>query len=277
MIWVAGQIVPDDALRVSVLDRTFEHGLGLFETLRTWNGVPTLLSRHLDRLQRSADALGLPLAGVMRPDHAAVAALLAAEGRSGDALLRITLSGGTSAEGGATLWLRALDLPRPLERPGAGIDASRPIASLTPLVRFKSLNYWERRLAHEDAIHSGADEILFHTGEAATRLYWEGSRTNLFYVKGGTLCTPPENGPLLPGIMRGLVLQKAGEWGIPLLQQPLSFTDLPLVTECFLTNAVRGIVPVERLLGHSLPAPGVLTARLWGPILRWLESGGESG
>ena len=43
MIWVRGQIVPDDGLSISVLDRTFEHGLGLFETLRTWNGQPTLL------------------------------------------------------------------------------------------------------------------------------------------------------------------------------------------------------------------------------------------
>ena len=50
MIWVGGRIVPDDALTVSVLDRTFEHGLGLFETLRTWGGRAVLLDRHLARL-----------------------------------------------------------------------------------------------------------------------------------------------------------------------------------------------------------------------------------
>ena len=61
MIWVHGEIVPDDALGISVLDRTFEHGLGLFETFRTWNGHATLLDRHLDRLTRSAHELGLPL------------------------------------------------------------------------------------------------------------------------------------------------------------------------------------------------------------------------
>ena len=43
MIWVKGRLVPDEELRISVLDRTFEHGLGLFETFRTWNGHPTLL------------------------------------------------------------------------------------------------------------------------------------------------------------------------------------------------------------------------------------------
>ena len=54
MIWVGGRIVPDDALTVSVRDRTFEHGLGLFETLRTWGGRATLLDRHKSRMLRSA-------------------------------------------------------------------------------------------------------------------------------------------------------------------------------------------------------------------------------
>ena len=53
-IWVRGRVVPDESLRISVLDRTFEHGLGLFETLRTWNGYPTLLARHVERLKRSS-------------------------------------------------------------------------------------------------------------------------------------------------------------------------------------------------------------------------------
>ena len=61
MIWTGGEIIPDEALRVSVLDRTFEHGLGLFETFRTWNGHATLLGRHRERMCRSAAALGLRL------------------------------------------------------------------------------------------------------------------------------------------------------------------------------------------------------------------------
>ncbi len=79
MIWVAGRIVPDDELKVSVLDRTFEHGLGLFETLRTWNGRAVLLGRHLARLSRSAEELGLPLDPAALPDAGAVADLLRAE------------------------------------------------------------------------------------------------------------------------------------------------------------------------------------------------------
>ena len=68
MLWVRGEVVSDDALTVSVRDRTFEHGLGLFESFRTWNGHPTLLDRHLERLQNSARELGLPLEPGQLPD-----------------------------------------------------------------------------------------------------------------------------------------------------------------------------------------------------------------
>src|SRR5260370_30341807 len=94
MTWVKGQIVADDALQVSVLDRTFEHGLGLFETCRTWNGHPTLLPRHLRRLRRSAAELDLALDPADLPDSRAVRDLVNADGREGDAVLRIPLSGG---------------------------------------------------------------------------------------------------------------------------------------------------------------------------------------
>src|SRR5947209_19031845 len=100
MIWVGGRVVPDDALTVSVLDRTFEHGLGLFETLRTWNGRAPLLERHLARMDRSARTLGLPIDSVRLPDGDAVAALREAEGIVGDVALRVTLSGGLAGSGG---------------------------------------------------------------------------------------------------------------------------------------------------------------------------------
>ncbi|MBV8231221.1 MAG: aminotransferase class IV, partial [Planctomycetaceae bacterium] len=88
MIWVGGRVVPDDQLSVSVLDRTFEHGLGLFETLRSWSGRATLLDRHLSRLRRSAEELGLLIDPSALPDAEAVAILLRANGVEGDAMLR---------------------------------------------------------------------------------------------------------------------------------------------------------------------------------------------
>jgi hypothetical protein len=113
MIWVAGQIVRDDELSVSVLDRTFEHGLGLFETFRTWNGHATLLPRHLERLKNAAADLGLPVPKPWQlPTEKDVHDLLIADGRVGDSTLRITMSGGVAGSPtGAMVWMRSAELP----------------------------------------------------------------------------------------------------------------------------------------------------------------------
>src|SRR5271167_3267584 len=120
MIWVRGGFLPDLALRVSALDRVFEHGLGLFETFRTWNGHPTLLDRHLERIERSAGELGLALDPRQLPDAQAVRELIAAHesslGMGQDGRLRLTLSGGlsTTPPSGSVLWMTVAPLPPPL-------------------------------------------------------------------------------------------------------------------------------------------------------------------
>lgn len=274
MIWVEGEIVPDESFRVSALDRAFEHGLGLFETLRTWKGHPTLLNRHLARLARSARELGLPLDPGQFPDHSAVSSLLNADGRGSDALLRITLSGGTSETAGSVLWMRSGPLPPPLEQ-GAIVGGSWHVERDDPLARHKTLNYWRRRMHYEQARAEGLDEAL---SVSRDRRVWEGTRTNLFVVVGPSLSTPPLDGPLVPGIMRALTLEHATALlGGPHVSEGdlrCGLFDLKMIDEAFLTNAVRGIVPIRKLFGRKLTAPGPITQRLWDRIRPWLESGG---
>jgi branched-subunit amino acid aminotransferase/4-amino-4-deoxychorismate lyase len=273
MIWVRGRIVLDEALTISVLDRTFEHGLGLFETFRTWNGHVTLLPRHLDRLSRSAEALGLPLDPADLPDAEAVRELLRAEGREGDAMLRITLSGGLSSTHGSTLWMRSFALPVTSVEGGVSLGPAWP-AREDRLAAYKTLNYWHNRMLFEEAQRGGFFEGLAITPDGRV---WEGSRTNLFVVIDGELVTPPCDGRVLPGILRGLILERAAILGLCVREAPLGLFDrLFRPDEVFLCNSVRGIVPVGRWGEASFPAPGPVTARLRDDIVRWLESGGVS-
>ncbi|WP_165065942.1 aminotransferase class IV [Paludisphaera rhizosphaerae] len=273
MIWYQGAIVADDSLRISVSDRAFEHGLGLFETLRTWNGRPTLLPRHLERLTRSARELGIPLEESDLPGPEDVQALLAADGREGDAALRITLSGGASAEGGSTLWMRSSPLPPSPPLEGFRLGTIGP-ARQDPLTAFKSLNYWPYRLLFERARAEGCDEALL-VDRAGKVL--EGSRTNVFFVIDGRLTTPPADGRILPGVMRGLVVERARALGIDVDEEALGPLDRRLrPEEMFLTNALRGIVPVGVWGGARFPAPGSTTRRLQDDLARWLAVGGES-
>ena len=259
MIWTAGRIVPEDSLAIGVRDRAFEHGLGLFETFRTWEGSPSLLARHLARLTRSAAALRLPIAPGSLPDADDVAALLRANEVTGDVLLRLTLSGGVSETAGGVAWLRAGPLPPSPRGPGAIVEGTWGVSYDDPTIRHKCLNYWPRRLAHERATALGADEALSVTPDG---LLWEGSRTNLFLVLGDILATPKGDGPLLPGIMRGVVLERAQTFGIEAIEGEFSADSFEVADEAFLTNSVRGIIPIARLFSRQFRAPGPVTRQL---------------
>jgi branched-chain amino acid aminotransferase len=277
MLWARGELVQDNALSVSVLDRTFEHGLGLFETFRTWNGHPTLLERHVERLKESARALGLPLEPDQLPGSRDVALLIAANRDvlppGQDARLRITLSGGlaTTPPSGSLLWMTAGPLPPPHSTPGVVISGTFEVAADDPLARHKTLNYWRRRIALANAVAAGADEVLFVTRDGHI---CEASRSNIFLVEDGRLYTPSLEEPILPGVMRRLLLEKAGQAGLDVEEVSLPVERIKRADEAFLTNSVRGIIPVAQLMGVALAAPGRMTRQLWNHVLRWLEIGG---
>jgi branched-subunit amino acid aminotransferase/4-amino-4-deoxychorismate lyase len=292
MIWTRGEIVPDDALRISALDRTFEHGLGLFETFRTWNGHATLLDRHRERMRRSADELGLSFEPDDLPDSAAVLRLkeAAMQAGSGDVRLRIVLSGGLPvgcsastdphpgadpvlAEHPTRVWMTAGPLPPPTRTDGARILRLILADPQDPLARHKTLNYWRRRIEQARAADEGADEVLCATPDG---LICEGTRSNIFLVRDGRLITPGTDGPLLDGVMRRVVIEHARIVRIPVVEGSVSLEAIGSADEAFLTNSVRGILPVARLLQADLPAPGPLTRRIWDEVRNWLESGGPT-
>ena len=117
----------------------------------------------------------------------------------------------------------------------------------------------------------GADEVICLTPEG---LICEASRANLFLVDGQRLSTPGLDGPLLPGIMRRVVLEQATRIGLEIEEGPLPVERLFSADEAFLTSSLRGILPIARLMEHELPAPGPLTRQLRDEVLVWLESGG---
>jgi branched-subunit amino acid aminotransferase/4-amino-4-deoxychorismate lyase len=276
MIWRAGQLIPGDTLRIAVQDRSLEHGLGLFETFRTWAGRPSLLKRHLERLSRSARQLDLPLNDDELPDSQAVLDLIAANRNESaigeDVRLRLTLTGGTvaTASSASTLWMTAQPLPLPVREPGLFVTQTMRVTADDRLARHKTLNYWRKRIALAEAHDAGSDDVLCLTPD---ELICETCRANIFLVESSGLLTPSLDGPLLPGIMRGAVLERARQLGIPVDEEPLSIGHVRTVDEVFLTNSLRGILPIARLLDRDLPAPGPITLQIWRDILTWLESG----
>lgn len=285
MIWVGGEFRAGESLAVSALDRAFEHGLGLFETFRTWNGKPVLWPRHRERLIRSARELNLALDLDRLPTERSIQELVQASGLSGeDARVRLTLSGGSPDGSPGLVWMKASALPPLLGAPGATVRASWHIAASNPLAGFKTLNHWDHRIALERAHAAGFDEALSITDEG---MVYEGTRTNLFALFAGQIHTAPVGPeiPCLPGVMREVLIEQAARAGREVWSaEPLTLDQLHGADEVFLTNAVRGVVPVLQLGPHGvdhplgvrvLPAPGSLTVRLWNQTRLWLEAGGD--
>ena len=106
-------------------------------------------------------------------------------------------------------------------------------------------------------------------------VYWEGSRTSLFVVRDDRLLVPSLDGPIVPGVMRHLVLELARElpWEIRRDRPGIEGRDLLRASdEVFLTNAVRGIIPVGRAEGRTWPVPGPWTRRLQLRLEQWFQS-----
>ena len=117
-----------------------------------------------------------------------------------------------------------------------------------PLARHKTLNYWNKRLAFEHAQARGADEAILRSHDGRI---WEGSRTNLFVVLGREILTPPSTGPIVPGILRALVRDRASLVDHTVREADITADAIEAADEVFLTNSVRGVIPVDRWAGRN--------------------------
>ncbi|MFA4884407.1 MAG: aminotransferase class IV [Desulfotomaculaceae bacterium] len=262
MLWyVNGDLLPAEKARLSVDDRGFLHGLGLFETILVYEGRPALLKHHLERLEASARELGLQMPVDWEPVKAVEAVIRA--GNIVHGAIRLTVTAGP--EGGSPGVVVA---PRP-HHPHHAEDCRRGWrASLipwrrypqNPIYRHKTLNFAENMLARRWAHSSGYDEGLFENTDGHIT---EGTVTNLFvFDNGNRLCTPPVKDGLLPGVVRRVVLELARGNGIPAIETSLLPEDLFHIREAFLTNSLLGIMPLVKIEGHTLGdgLPGPLTS-----------------
>lgn len=119
-----------------------------------------------------------------------------------------------------------------------------------PLSCIKSANKLPHILARAAAEDLGADDALLlnHRGEVC-----EASGSNLFWIAGGTICTPPTAAGALAGTARGWLLEYCAQAGLPTAQACITPRDLAAAEGIFLTNSVQGITEVSQLEGDLIP------------------------
>ena len=267
-VYLDGALVDEAVARIAPDDRGLLLGDGLFETLRARDGRLFRARAHLERLAAGAERLEIPLhEGLAALEGALNATLKANRLEAADAVVRLTLTRGTGPRGvlppdnpTPTLLIAAHPLMPPPATPAILHTVSEVRRNeCSPLATLKSLNYLDGILARRAAHRAGADEALLLNTKGRIA---EASAANLFLVENGELITPPPSEGVLPGITRAVVLELAGELGLPVREEPLEPNRIEVASEGFLTNAVIGLRPVGAIDGNRLNAPGPVTTSL---------------
>ncbi len=257
-VFLNGRFVPEEQALVSVFDRGFLYGDGLFETLRVMNGVPLRWDAHWRRF--AMGLLRLNLSVPWLPEYLrANAADLSHHNHLPDALLRLTLSRGVGERGYSP---RGTDAPTFVMslHPAPVLAAEAPRAKLhTASLRLpagdwlsacKSANKLLHVLARAEAEAAGADEALLLNPRDELA---EAASANLFWVEGDTLHTPPLASGALPGVTRADVLAWCHSLGIVAHETAADLARLFRANGCFLTSSARGVVEVSALDGQVIP------------------------
>jgi branched-chain amino acid aminotransferase len=257
-VWMNGELLPDNEAKISIFDHGLVVGDGVFETIKVTHGVPFALTRHLNRLARSATGLGL-----LEPDldevRAGAEAVAQADSQIPLARLRITVTGGIaplgSERGGSPL--TAIVAMAPQQPPTESVDVvvvPWPRNEHGALAGLKTTSYADNVRALAYAAEHGGKEAIF--SNTAGNLC-EGTGTNVFIVKGGKLITPPLSAGCLAGVTRALVMEWSGAE-----EEDVPVGDLEEAEEAFLTGTTRDVQPIRRVNGSELAAvPGPISKK----------------
>jgi branched-chain amino acid aminotransferase len=257
-VWVNGELhAPEDA-RVSVFDHGILVGDGVFETIKVVRGEPFALTRHLERLARSATGLGLP-----EPDQDALrkgtSDVVAAAPPWPLGRIRITYTSGVGPLGsdrgsdGPTATIIAAE-QKPFPATADVTVVPWPRNERGPLSGLKTISYADNAMALAYAKERGGGEAIF--GNLAGNLC-EGTGSNVFVVKDGRLITPPLSSGCLAGVTRALTLEWCGGE-----EADLTLEDFYAADEAFLTSTTRDVQPIRAVDDVVLPsAPGPVTRK----------------
>lgn len=262
IVFVNGSFVSEEQATISVFDRGWLYGDGLFETILIRGGCPFRWADHLRRMREGAGLLRIELPP---GDLRGILAELVHRNQCEDGVARITLTRGCGFRGysprGAdspslTMSLHPASATRSPVRSWNVILASTRVWSGDPLLRCKSCNKLPQILARAEADAAGADEAIF-ANEAG--YLTEGTSGNLFWIKSSHVYTAPVGAGLLPGITRRLIMELALSMGLGCYEKALHLEEASQVDGMFLTLTSQGITVVASFNGTPLPASGITT------------------
>lgn len=255
--YVNGNFVPADQATLPVNDLSIVRGYGVFDYTRSYHGKPFKLHEHILRLERSAKAIDLALPWSTAELAQIVQATFDRNGFP-DAGIRIVVTGGLSDDFMTPHQQPSLLVMITPIKGSAALQQEQGVTVTTVVMErvlptVKSINYLGAVMAVEAAKRQGAVEAIYRTHDGRLT---EGTRANLFALRGNQLITPQEE--VLSGITRAVVMEIA-EDDFEVVESDIFYADLPHYDELFITSSTKEILPVvqvdDQVIGDGKPGP----------------------
>jgi D-alanine transaminase len=271
--YVNGTFLPLERATVHVEDRGYQFADAVYEVVRTYHGQPFALDEHLERLDRSLDAVRISL-----PDLRLRLPALIREGirqaAFPEALVYLQISRGQArrhrgipSHAAPVLVITVRELPNSRQIREQGITAIT-----VPDIRWgrcdiKSVGLLANVLAYEAAHDAGANDALFVEADGTVN---EATAGNVFLVKNDRLTTPAKGPKILTGVTRGKIMEAGRSAGLTVEERRVTKDELLAADEVFLTSTTAEAVPVtaidRRAIGSGKPGP--VAAQVYAQFMR---------
>ena len=255
LVYLNGQYLPLDEAKISVLDRGFIFGDGVYEVIPAYGGKALRFEHHMQRLQNSLDAVRInnPLDNTQ---WQAILDKLISEMGSQDQYIYLHITRGVASrdhkfpeQTTPTVFVMSSIL-HPVESSllETGVSAVTLDDIRWQYCNIKAIALLPNILLRQQAVDKGAAEaILIRDGKMT-----EGAASNVFIVSAGVIKTPPKDGKLLPGITRDLIVELANKHGMPIEETAISEDEFLAADEIWLTSSTKEILSVTQINQHPV-------------------------
>ena len=250
---VNGNLVKESEAYISIMDRGFTLADGVFETILARCNKVINFEKHFSRLSSSASRLDINI-----PEKETLLSniLIVLDANSLDlSVIRLTISRGYDYERGLTIHDSTPSViirvaPHKVSR---GNKISLTISSIrrneySPLSNVKSLSYLDSVIAKNQAVKDGFDNALLLNTKGNISC---ATSSNVFFVQGDLLITPPAHEGVLLGVTRSIIMENVSSVGLKMIEQPVK-PEIDSFDEIFITNVVSGVISVSSVDGIEI-------------------------
>ncbi len=264
IVYLDGDFLPIEEAKVSVLDRGFIFGDGVYEVIPAYGGRLFRLQQHLERLNNSLDGIHLENPLTTGQWQQIIEEIVQRNNQSNqDQSIYLQITRGAAKRDHVfpeQISQTRFVMSTPMQ-PVSKAKLENGVKAITHedirwrYCHIKSIALLPNTLMRQVAREAGADEAILNRDGKIT----EGAASNVFIVKGGQIITPAKDECLLPGITRDLILEIAADAGLPFSESDISTDDLLNADEIWLTSSTKEILPVTQLdnkpVGNGIPGP----------------------